>query len=272
MDPSAYPGNAQHRRVLQVVASFYADDPRVLAVVVFGSLGRGNWDAYSDLDLDIVLDDGVTVEPLRELERLTDALIGVGERAAVIVPDGADAGDVVLESLLGLSVRYHPLITTSPHIVDSLRLLWGRIGEEDIRTAGRARRASPPPVSELTARCLRESLAVDIALQRGHLWSAVESLHALRGQLIATFARTHGGGRALDTFRMQADAALQAQLGAALPRYDLASARQALLACLDLLEHDLPRLTADQADLAPAQRALLRRIRERQARLISGGA
>jgi hypothetical protein len=89
----------------------------------------------------------------------------------------------------------------------------------------------------------------------------------LRGLLVGLFARTHGGGRPLLTFRTLASDALQAQLGATLPHYTLASAQGALRATLDLLEHDLPALTADQIALTPAEEALVRRIRERQVQI-----
>lgn len=263
---TTYPGNARHQRVLRTIAAFYADDPRILAVALFGSLARGNWDDHSDLDLDIVLADGIRIDPALELERLGAALAPLGEHPAIIVADGPDEGHVMLESLLGLSIRYHPLATTSPNIIDSLRLLCGRIPESEIRAAGSARSAPPPP-RDLLARCVREALAVDIQLQRGELWPAIECLHALRGHLVALFARTHGGGRPLATFRAQASATLQSQLGATLPHYSLASAQAAFKAALDLLEHHLPALTADHAALTPAEQTLLRQIRGRQTRL-----
>ena len=50
MDTSDYPGNAQQQRIFAVTL-FYTDDPHVLAISVFGSLGRGNWDDYSDLGI-----------------------------------------------------------------------------------------------------------------------------------------------------------------------------------------------------------------------------
>jgi nucleotidyltransferase-like protein len=137
MNADAYLGTEQHQRVLRAVVSYYAPDPRVLAVLVFGSLSRSTWDRYSDLDLDIILVDGVSVAPVQELERLCAAFAPIGERAALIVPKRTDEGDVVLASLLQLSVRYHALASTSPNIVDSLHLLWGRIGEEDIRAVRR---------------------------------------------------------------------------------------------------------------------------------------
>lgn len=263
---TAYPGNARHQRVLRAVTAHYADDPRILAVALFGSLGRGNWDDHSDLDLDVVLADGIQIDPVPELERLCATLAPLGEHPAIIVADGPESGDIVLESLLGISIRYHPLATTSPAIVESLRLLWGRIGEDDIRAAGSAR-STPPPARDLLTRAIREALVVDIMLQRGHLWWAIECLHALRNHLLALFARTHGGGRPLATFLAQAPAALQAQLGATLPHYSLTSAQDAFKAALDLLEDGLPALTADQATLTPTEQTLLRQIRERQKRL-----
>jgi predicted nucleotidyltransferase len=263
---TTYPGNARHQRVLRAVTAHYADDPRVLAVALFGSLGRGNWDDHSDLDLDVVLADGIQIDPVPELHRLCAALAPIGERPAIIVADGPEAGDLVLESLLGLSIRFHPLATTNLAIVDSLRLLCGRITEDDIRAAGLAR-STPPPAADLLARCVREALAVDIMLQRGQLWWAIECLHALRGLLVALFARTHGGGRPLATFLALAPDSLQAHLGATLSHYSLASARDAFRAALDLLEHDLLALAGDQASLTPPERALLRQLRERQARL-----
>ena len=38
---STYPGTAEHQALLRAIAEQYAADDRVLAVSVFGSLGRG---------------------------------------------------------------------------------------------------------------------------------------------------------------------------------------------------------------------------------------
>ncbi len=58
MVPQTYPGTAEQQALLRAVVAHYRDDPRILAVIVFGSLGRGNWDSYSDLDLDVIIADG----------------------------------------------------------------------------------------------------------------------------------------------------------------------------------------------------------------------
>lgn len=265
MQADGYPGTAQHQRVLRAVVSYYVPDPRVRAVLVFGSLGRGTWDRYSDLDLDIILVDDISVAPAQELERLCASFASIGERAALIVPKRTDEGDVVLASLLQLSVRYHALASTSPNIVDSLRLLWGRISEEDIRAAGRANgRAEPEAMEVLRDRCVRSLLEVDVALQRRRLWFAIEHLGAARDSVIELFAAARGAARALHCFQREADHALQGRLGATLPAGTLASAQQALLHFLDLLERDLDTLAGGHVVLTDGHRDVLRQIRARQ--------
>jgi predicted nucleotidyltransferase len=112
-----YPGTPKHQAILRAIVAHYENDPRILVVAVFGSLGRGNWDEHSDIDLDVVIADQVNLNALEELTRLCLTFEPLGEHLAVIIPDGIDAGDVMFESLLQMSVRYHPL-TTHPNIVD----------------------------------------------------------------------------------------------------------------------------------------------------------
>ena len=61
--------NANRERYASLVRDGHArpgatrpSDPRVLCVAVFGSLGRGDWRPDSDLDLDLVVGEGVHIE------------------------------------------------------------------------------------------------------------------------------------------------------------------------------------------------------------------
>jgi len=242
--------------------SHYEKEPRVLAVVVFGSLGRGTWDAYSDLDLDVVIADGVELDPIHELKRLCDAFVAVGEKAALIIPDGDDAGDVLLESLMRLSVRYHRLSATSPNIVDSMLVLVGRVERSTIEAAGLANRSVPAgPLSHLLDRCLWYAVDANVALHRGQAWATVEVLHRMRGIVMELFARTHRGGRGYRVFEAEADARLQARLRAALPQGNMVSLHASLVQLLDMLDRDLDRVTNGQVCLTAAHRKVLGRIR-----------
>jgi predicted nucleotidyltransferase len=265
--PNDYPGTLQHQALLHSIVSYYEDDPRILAVAIFGSLGRGTWDCYSDLDLDVVVADGVKIDVNAELRQLLASFASINEEPALIIPDDDDA-DIVLKSLMEISIRYHPLSTTSPSIVDSLQLLLGRIDRATIEAAGLAnRRADDEPLSQLLDRCVRYALEVDVALQRGQVWDAIELLHLIRGLLMELFSRTHGGQRAFHFFQAKADAGLQARLGATLPRYRLASAQESLLQFLDILQNDLEATTDGQVQLTAGHVDILNSICQRQTRL-----
>jgi hypothetical protein len=262
-----YPGTPQHQAVLRAIVAHYENDPRILAVAVFGSLGRGNWDEYSDIDLDVVIADGISLNVNEELTRLCLAFKPLGERLAVLVPDETDACDVVFESLLQMSVRYHPLATTHPNIVESLQILAGRIDHAAVAAAGSANRRPRPSVEEVLSECVRYAAVVDITLQRRNLWDAVEALHHLRTLLMMLYTLTHGGQRPWQFFQAKADPDLQAQLSRTLPQYSLVSVQASLERCLDILEHDMGHLTNEQIQLPDAYHKVLKAVRARQAGL-----
>jgi predicted nucleotidyltransferase len=264
-----YPGTLQHQAILHAIVACYQRDPRIRAVAVFGSLGRGNWDQYSDIDLDIVLADGVQLDLEVELQQFQRLLANVGEAVAWVEPDGPAAADVVLQSLMELSVCYHPLHATKPEVVDSLMVLAGDLSVDTIRMAGRANQfMGVPSLSGGIDQYLRLAIGADVALQRRNFWRAVQCLQLMRGLLLSAFAVTHGGARPFYVFQAQADPMLQARVGATLPHYSLLSAQRALHILLDLLENDLAVLTNGQASLSDVHRTIIVQIRERQATLI----
>jgi predicted nucleotidyltransferase len=264
MELKDLPGTLQHQRILRSIVSYYENDPRILAVIVFGSLGRGNWDGYSDLDLDVVVADAVEIDIATELMCLGDSLASIDEHIALLIPYD-DEADVVFASLMELSIRFHPLSSTSPAIVDSMLLLSGRIERSAIESAGLANRElDDEPLDRELDRCIRYALEVDSALHRGYTWSAIELLHYMRKSIMKLFARSHHGERDYQFFQKEADERLQVRLGSTLPRYDLKSAQESLAQFLDILTHDLEGLTEGQVQLTEAHSELLSKIVSRQ--------
>jgi predicted nucleotidyltransferase len=258
------PGNSRHQAALRAIVEYYRDDPRILAVIVFGSLGRGNWDQFSDLDMDFILADPIQLNVLQELRELCTALQKVGEHPALILPDGDDAGDVVFASLLQMSARYHRLGSTSPAILDSMRILSGPLSAEEVIAAGSANRWEEPPLEQLVDCCLRYAAVADVYLQRGRIWGTTELLHRMRSLFLELYGRTQGGGRGFLTFEEAAPKTLQARLENTLAQASPDSLRQALLCLIDLLENDLDLLTAGQACLSPGQKAVLKAVKQNQ--------
>jgi predicted nucleotidyltransferase len=258
------PGTPQHQRVLAATIAHIAAQPWALALVLFGSLARGNWDEYSDLDLDVVTAEDVRVDPVSELERLCASFTSLDERAAVIVPKRGDEGDIVLESLLGLSVRFHPLATTSPNIVESMRLLWGSIPAAEIAAAGIANQSSASQSSdELLGYALRQTVEASAALARGRLWFAIQALNECRDALFMLYGLARAAPRPLHAFQALADGELERRFAATQPAYDADSIHAALLACHDLIEHDLGDIGQGRVTLTAAQHVLMASVRSR---------
>jgi len=260
-----YPGTEQHQALQAALVDFYADDPCVLCVAVFGSLGRGDWRPDSDLDLDVVVGDAVRIDVEPELRRLAAAFEAIGERTALVMPAGSDSGDVVFESLMQLSIRYHPLATTKPAILSGLLVLGGRLSQADLEAAARAnlRPESPPPLTRAVDECLHHAVSAEGALRAGRLWLAIELTHRARGFLMELFWRARGGVRPIHTFDATAPAKVQALLGTALPAYDPSSIRLAIDSVLDILEHDLEDFAGAGIRLTPEQSTVLRRLGQR---------
>ena len=215
-------GSPAHQALIARVTGRYADDPRVLAVAVFGSLGTGTWHELSDVDLDVVVVDGTEVDPVAEARAL------FGAEAAIVIGRG-DCADVVLDSLAELSLRWHPLTATSPNITGSLRPVSGWLSGAEIVAAGEANRAAPDEPLLLDT-LVREAVGAWKAVGRGRRWEAIVAVERARHALTAL--RGHRDGLRLDTDDPLA--VLAGVVAEAAVRYDLGPRRRALLARIGL--------------------------------------
>ena len=177
-------GSPAHQALIAHVVAHYADDDRIRAVAVFGSVGAGTWHELSDVDFDVVTEDGARVDPGAEIAAL------FGPRA-VIVLAGADAADVVLDSREELSVRWHPLRTTSPNIGATVRVVAGRLSAADLVAAGDANRPRPDEARRLDA-VVRDAIYAQKALARGKRWEAVAAVERIRRSLTDLRGRRDG--------------------------------------------------------------------------------
>ena len=251
---SLLPGLPHQQAVLAAIVRHYADDARIRAVLLFGSLAAGTWDPYSDLDLDIVLADDVSIDVAEELAGLAAAL----EPGALIIAHG-DEGDVLLPSLVEFSIRYHALADTNPNILHTARALHGLLDQTALEGAGLLnlqKRIAESPETKINA-FLRYVLETDIALRRGRLWMALDLLSRVRLLGMELFALERGAIRPIHTFDAQADPVLQSQFAALLPALDAVSIRTALIAALAILP-TLPGVT-----LTADQQIMYARIRQR---------
>ncbi len=260
----SYPGNSRHQAMLEAIVSFYQGDARIRAVLLFGSLARGNWDDFSDIDLDVIVADGVAIDAHQELRRLCGAFLPLGEKLALIVPDDDDAGDAVFESLAQMSVRYHTLDTTKPAIVDDLLILAGELDDAAIRAAAERNRHpadSHGDLQSLLDRCIYYLPVAAIALQRGYFWDTLEILQRMRNLLLEIYTHARGSFRVYHFFDRQAPVELSALLKATLPQDTLDAEGAAFVRMMDLLEHKLDMLSDGQLSLSKSQSKVIEEVR-----------
>jgi predicted nucleotidyltransferase len=170
-------GSAAHQALIGQVTAHYAGDPRVRAVAVFGSVGSGTWHELSDVDLDIVIADGVVIDPGAEARAL------FGDRAAIVIARD-DSADIVLDALAETSIRWHPLSATSPNITASLRLVAGPLSVQEIVAAGEANRAAPDE-QRLLDTLVRQAVGAWKAHERGRPWDTIVAVERARHALTA---------------------------------------------------------------------------------------
>jgi predicted nucleotidyltransferase len=216
-------GSDAHRALIEQIVAHYRNDARVRAVTVFGSVSTGTWHELSDVDLDVVIGDGVVVAPASEVARL------FGPRAVIIV-SGADSADVVLDSLEEFSIRWHPLATTSPNISASVRVADGQLSAAEIAAAGEANRARPDEQQLLDA-LVRDAIGAWKALRRGHRWDAIVAVERMRGSLVSLRGRR--GGLLFDP--ADPAGALATVIGEAAAHADFGSRRSGLLEQIGVL-------------------------------------
>lgn len=215
-------GSPAHQALIARVTAGYDGDPRVLAVVVFGSVSTGTWHELSDVDLDVVIADGARIDPEAESRAL------FGADAAIVIGRG-DSADIVLSSLEELSIRWHPLAATSPNITASLCTAAGSLSSADIGAAGKANRAEPD-VPRLLDTLVREAVGAWKAARRGRRWEAIVAVERARHAVTALRGRR-------DRLRLDPDdplTVLAAVIAEARARYDLGQERRAILARMGL--------------------------------------
>lgn len=269
---ASYPGTPQHRALVRAIVSRYEKDPRIRAVVLFGSLARGNWDSYSDIDFDMLVADDVHIDPERELRSLDDTFANVGEKIAFIIPMNDDAGDIQLCSLMQLSIRYHSLAQTSPNIVRNMMVLAGELDHASIVYAGeRNRKTIPSELTESVDVLVHYAVVANTCIQRGQVWTTLESLHRMRQILMDLFAWAHGGERAYQFFDDNAPQELRVELGATLSSSDPTSLRACLTKLLDIVDKNLRSVADNKVRLTDGHRLVLGGVR-RLITLTQGGA
>lgn len=257
-------GTILQQQILQTITDFYEKDERVLSVLLFGSLSRGNWDQYSDLDLDIVMSDNTKIDARIELKRLCDAIKQKHGLEALIIAD-VEEGDVVLGNLVEFSIRYHILSDTKPAILDTISSLSGSLSLDEIRTAvNHDYDPEPRELVDIVNECIRYTLELHNAIMRQRVWMSIEMLHRIRASFMLIYAISHDGLRPIHHFDSHATPELHKLLSSLSPPANLKSVEEAFRTTISLLENQLDKFCGDTYQLTTSQLQIMHKLTQTQ--------
>lgn len=254
------PGNKTHQKILQALLALFQKDTNIEAFIVFGSLARGDWDNYSDLDLDAVVKDDTRVVIQKEIAQMVEVLTVSGFSVLTSFEEFPNELVLILESLDRISIRFHLLKDTHPAIVDSMQILYGRLSRKDIQKAS-VRKEKGIDFDLLNNKFIELSLYVPISLNRNKPINAMFFLNKMRLTLIQIYIHSHDLPREFD-FEGSAGPSLIYDL------YDTYGACQkeqiykSFIKLLDIYEKNIEEISVRKIQLSEKYRRILRKVRD----------
>lgn len=191
------PGNLFHQTVLQILVDLFKKDQNIEAFGVFGSLVRGDWDEYSDLDLDVVVKDDSDPVVNGLVAQVLSALKEGDLNVLLCFEEAKGERIIIFDTLDRISIRFHSLSDTKPQVLDTLTFLCGRLTKENIHQS--VKEIQKPTSLELLANKFVElAVYVPIGLHRDRLVNAQFFLNKMRQTLIEIYSISHGLSRGFD--------------------------------------------------------------------------
>lgn len=254
------PGNKTHQKILQLLIDLFQTDKNIEAFIVFGSLIRGNWDDYSDLDLDAVITNDSREIVQNEIKQMLDILSSSGFKILTAFEEFPNEQVIILDSLDRISIRFHLLKNTNNSILDSMQILCGKLTKEHIQKSC-VKKEKNPSLELLNNKFLELAIYVPISLTRNKPMNALFFINKMRQTIIQIYNYSHGIEREFD-FESKADIALINNLKETYGNCAMGEINQAFNSLLDLYEHKIRKMSADKLSLSDDQLKILRKVKD----------
>lgn len=255
-----FPGNKTHQKVLQILLKLFQNYADIDAFLVFGSLGRGNWDDYSDLDLDVVVKDDSREIIQQKINEMTQILTMSGFEILASFEEFPNEQVFILNTLDRIGIRFHVLMDTNWTILNSMRILYGKLSKEDIVKAS-VKKERIVDIELLNNKFLELSIYVPLSLKRNKLINALFFLNKMRRILIQIYMHSHGLERELD-FESSASASIANHLYETYGACNSGSIHAAFDKLLKFYQMNIAQISGGKIHLSDNQFNILNRIRD----------
>ncbi|HVU59260.1 MAG TPA: nucleotidyltransferase domain-containing protein [Candidatus Saccharimonadales bacterium] len=249
-------GNTVHQRILAVLTDALGAAANIRSFGIFGSIARGDWDDYSDLDLDAIVTDTAGITIRSHVAAIEQALRRQGMATLLRFEEGPNAWVFILESLDRLSIRFHSLDETSPNIIGSLVILAGKLSKDEIAHAAAGHPKQQPDALLMHTKFLEHAIYVPVYLHRGEVMNAYNMLTTLRNGFLMLYCVSHGLPK-IEKFEKNAPEALKAALRPTYSSLDETAIRQSFTQLLRVYAESVETVSAAALHLTKEQKLIL---------------
>jgi predicted nucleotidyltransferase len=254
------PGNKTHQKILQLLINLFKKDKNIQAFIVFGSLVRGNWDDYSDLDLDTVVINDSRELVQNEIKQMLKILSTSGFKIFSAFEEFSNEQVIILDSLDRISIRFHTFEETKPAILDSMKVLYGNLSEFDIKKSILQEERKIDLVL-LNNKFLELAIYVPISLKRNNLMNAIFFLNKMRQTIIEIYNYTHQINREFD-FEQHIDISLKEKFYVTYPQCKKEEIEKAFIQLLDIYSSNIEKISVNKIKLTENQLMLLDNVKK----------
>jgi predicted nucleotidyltransferase len=181
---------AERQAVLDRAVGLLSEDPRIEAVVLTGSLGRGEADRWSDIDLDAVIAEDASPEVVtNEWEARAYREWPVAHHYATEFGSTRVRGFLLRDGLL-LDLAFTPIADFE--VWAPVRILLDRTGRATAATEKAAPWTPTPDWRGEAGFAAHDVLHACVAANRGRPWQALYFLQRIRNRTLALASERHG--------------------------------------------------------------------------------
>ncbi|MBI5356318.1 nucleotidyltransferase domain-containing protein [Candidatus Collierbacteria bacterium] len=254
------PGNKNHQRLLNFTLATFTKDRNVRSIILFGSLGRGDWDSDSDIDLDIIVKDDSDKIVSEEIKKLLDEFAKNHQKTLLHFNEAPHEITIVFATLDRMSIRFHLIEDTNWKILDSMKIIFGDLTKNDITRKLSPKKIGAHPNLELMQnKFLELAIYIPISLRREKLINAAFFLNKMRQLLIEIYANSRAVDRFLD-FEKIADNSIIAALIPTYPILNKQLVNHSFHSLLTYYRDHFGSISVQKLSLTPNQKELIDQI------------
>lgn len=252
------PGNKTHQKILQLLINLFQKDKNIRAFIVFGSLVRGNWDKYSDLDLDVVVEDTSEMLIKQVVDSIKAKLISKQIKILLYFEEFTNEFVFIFDSLDRMNIRFHLLKDTHPVIISSMRILYGDLTFEELKSSQNKKLKNEVNYQLLQYKFLEHVIYVQLSIKRNKFINASFFLSKMRQIIIELYVGVRN--KRLFDFENIADEKIKSIIVSSYQTLTKKNLHTSLEILINLYLSQIEQITLGKLKLTDNERTILNKV------------